>query len=716
MRCCNCSCFRVNDEFSRVNSCYPSNDSPQPIESRLQDLTNWVESDNSRISTISDILLNRIKLDINKKQINSTKVGLKILIFLSKSKSIPTSEIIQNLTSLVCFMINTQNKSFLQIAKEVIRPLIQNADHTVLKNLVMNIIHVYIRNLSNLELNPVIYYSISSLIDQCSINFIPLESILPLISNHLINFHTNFTHTKLNDTEISQKGNDDLENSDDGIEKIVISIAHSITPVFLIQFFESWIEFLNTHHLWNEINFIEMFMLLLCKEMNDKCAPSFFKLWLDQLPPRSPDSGHCRTIVIVASYLLINSEAQFQTLSNKLLSQTELDHSLMTLFLFYLYLPKLMYEDSNMLFDLLLQLSQKVAIEISQYEMVRIAYVQIYSALPIISDDQSDYVNYDPVYISLVFRFLTMFNKAIGAALTRKMLNGCLKRLYFFLIRFIGHHQESTLASVIEYLNSISTDIIYRSAASECVIPFLLALQNGLKKIVANEGTSLADQKSDKNHEMANIDEKRRSFSSSSFFLNFGNQPKIGNDRPVRRKHSLSKNNSFLSPLIIHHSKTGEKITVVSILELHTLIICSMIDSVQNLSKDVKEYVMSIYQQRAEHRPALILNASKESQISNAIDLANYNEKLDFFERNQFPYLDNKILLETIIGNDGEQMESISQLIETIPDEEFLVSENIDSEVSYASESSHSANPKHHENNSLDSSYNDSQLSLSDET
>lgn len=442
--CCHCLCSKEYNAYSRVAACYPADNRPDPVAARVRELINWGIHDVSRFSKIHEIISERVRQDIQRDQFNSSAVGVKILTRLLENVRDLNHPLSSALTTSILQLIQTRKQQFLELASEASESLKRFTLHHQIQVPVQRIFRAYIPLCSVEDLSDIAFNSISSLIENdLSVECIPMDELLGAIKDQL--------------------------STNNAARGVLVSIAHAATPLTLPKMRDILISFFDEQHLWNDLPFLFFFMNVLFSEMKDNCSPPFFRLWLELLPPRSSDNGHCRAVITVSLHLMEELP------STRLLVATNIDPLLMV-FYFVLKLPQLTYEDRESILESAFTLGHSMATIFSSTEYVQVAHRQIWNALPIGEENSTDY---DVEPIVLIFKFASIFTSATAKSLTKTMIRDSLGRVLKFLINF-NDHQEQIYNSILEHLKSL--DNSYKFSKNECIIPFLLALQKELKK------------------------------------------------------------------------------------------------------------------------------------------------------------------------------------------------------------------------------------------
>lgn len=443
LSCCHCLCGKERSAQKRLEQCYPIDNRPDPVSAHVRELITWGTHDVSRFETIYDQLDNKIKNDISHNNVNSTSVGVKILGSLIEKVPEINLKISQILVEVSILLIRTKKPEFLDIADEAINSILQYSPQIKLRDYVTNIVKAYLKLLNDDRISEKVYHSLSSLIEQTTVNVIPVEDILAAIKSNI--------------------------GTNAGARSVLASIAKSVIMITLPNFADVLFQFFASNDIWSKPDLLQQIMATMITEMIPKISPSFFKLWLEQLPPRSPDDGHCEVI-------LNTSQSLFDSIPpERLLSSSDIDPVIMV-FYFVLKLPKLPYESKKDLQNNALLLSKTMISYYSTSDNIQIAHHQIWSTLPAGEEPSTDY---DTETIQIIFQFCAMFDSAVGNALTKKMIRDGLKRIVQFFKCFQNHHKE-IYKTVLKYLKSLAT--VNPTSNITSIIPTLLALQNEIQK------------------------------------------------------------------------------------------------------------------------------------------------------------------------------------------------------------------------------------------
>ncbi|KAH0788511.1 putative protein disulfide-isomerase A6 [Histomonas meleagridis] len=437
LRFCHCLCSKEYDALTRVSACYPTDGRSDPVAARVRELIHWGTHDISRLSSIHDILAERIRRDIAHNKVNSVAVGIKILCRLLEDVSEINLNISDSLTSSILLLIKTKNISLIEIANCAITILLKNTQQVSLSKPVNLIVREYLKLCSDESVSDVAYQSLSEMITQTSINLIPIEEVLREIKDEI--------------------------GSNNNARDILASLAKSTVPLSLPTFSEAIFRFFDETDMWSDATDLSSFMLVLFTEMGDVCTPPFFRLWLEHLIPQTADNRHSLTIITVAGRLMESIP------SSKLLSTTQTDPLLM-IFSFILKVPSLQIENKKEIYDLSFNLARSISTNFDQSELAKEAHSQIWKTLPVETTSE-----YDDDQIELIFKFATLFNEAIPHSLNKEMVNSSLNCVYRFLISR-KKHAEIIFTSILHHLKSLIRS--HKFCRFGCVLPFLFALQD----------------------------------------------------------------------------------------------------------------------------------------------------------------------------------------------------------------------------------------------
>ncbi|KAK8834488.1 hypothetical protein M9Y10_018997 [Tritrichomonas musculus] len=443
LECCHCLCGNERNAAKRLEQCYPVDDRPDPVAPHVRELISWGSHDISNFDSIYDLLSERIKRDTSDKKFNCTSVGMKILENLIKNVPEVQSKVSLILVERTVALIRTQKSDFLDLADEATSYIIQYSPKIQLRNNVTNIVNRYLQLIKEPKVSERSYNSLSNIIEQTNTGVLPIKEILLAAKNDL--------------------------TTSSGSHSLIASIGHSLNMVTLPNFFDILFEFFTDNNIWDDSELIETIMKTLINEMKEKLSPTFFKLWIQKLPPRSPDCGHSDIIVQVSNDLFDSIPP------DRLLSSNEVD-PLSIIFYFILRLPNLDYENKKGMEAKAFDLGKKMASFYSNYEIVEVAHHQIWFSLPTGEEPATDY---DPDQITTIFKFNTMFDSAIEQKLSKKLIKEGLKRVLQFLIYFKKHHKQIYMV-ILKYLKSL--DKLVPAMCVHTVIPMLLALQKEVKQ------------------------------------------------------------------------------------------------------------------------------------------------------------------------------------------------------------------------------------------
>lgn len=434
--CCHCLCSKEYSAYTRVESCYPNDGRADPVYARVRELINWGTHDVDRFSTIHEILADRIQQDINGSNDAGVQVGLKICANILQNVREINHNLSTTMARSITQLIATKRPPLLQIAKSSTHDLIQYTQRHMLAAPVTQIINAFLELVTDESLKETVFSSVADIISIASIEWIPLPNILKVVKTYF---------------------------SDASTREIVKSIAHVVVPLILVRLTTSLFQFFTQNNLWDDEDFLSSIMIILFNEMPDNCGPGFFKCWLEQLPPRTPEAGHCKTLISVTVRLVEHISPE------KLISQAQTD-SLGVLYLFVLNLPQLMYNDKASILDNALIIERFIVSHIPQAELLKIAHHQIWMYLPEAINHQLDY---EHEKVGLIFRFASAFNESAKLNLTKSTVQESLFKIQKFLISF--HHDEATYKIVLDHIHDLY--IAYPPSRIDLVVYFLLDLQ-----------------------------------------------------------------------------------------------------------------------------------------------------------------------------------------------------------------------------------------------
>ena len=439
--CCHCLCSKEYSALTCVASCYPNDGRADPVHARVRELINWGTHDIDRFSTIHEILADRIKSDVRTGNDAGVQVGLKIMASLLNSVRELNHNISTTMTACIIQLIETKRQPLLEIAARSTFDLIEFTNNHMLQTPICRIINAYLLLLTEESLKETIFQSVTSIVSKSHIQWIPITNILKTICTDYF-----------------------AENS---ARDIIKAIAHVVLPLSLNKLTADLFNFFSENNLWNDEDFVSSIIILFFNEVPDSCAPGFFRSWLEQLPPRSPEVGHCKTIINITVRLVE------QIAPERLVSQAQTE-ALNTLYLFVLNLPQLMYDDKASILDNSLVIESFIVSHIPLPELLKIAHRQIWEWLP---EEQDKQVDYEHEKVGLIFRLATTFNNAAKSNLTKGMINDSLVKIKKFLVAF--RHDEIILGTVLDHIKDIGN--VYPAAKSDSIINFLIDLQKEVK-------------------------------------------------------------------------------------------------------------------------------------------------------------------------------------------------------------------------------------------
>lgn len=442
--CCHCLCSQEYNAYTRVAACYPADGRADPVAARVRELTNWGIHDVSRFSKIHEIISERIRQDIQDKNFNSASVGVKIISRLLENVRDLNHPLSTALTNAILLLVRTKDPQYLALASEASESLLRFTLHHQLSQPIQKIFKAYMPLCNEKEeISEIAFNSISKLVEQSSIEWIPLEELFGMIKDKI--------------------------NTNNAAKNVLVSVAHASAALTLPKVRDICIKFFNEQNLWNDSAFLVFFMSILFSEMKENCVPPFFRLWLQLLPPRADqDNAHCREIISVAVHLTEELPNSHTLLADPI-------DPLLMVYLFILKLPNLDYEDKDIITQNSLTLCHTIASRITTSEMIQIANRQIWNALPI----EEESTNYDINTVKFVFKVGCIVNHATANSLTKAIVNDCLRRVLKFLLKF-SDHKEKVYVWVLDYLKDLAHD--FPVGKNECIVTFLLALQKEVKK------------------------------------------------------------------------------------------------------------------------------------------------------------------------------------------------------------------------------------------
>ena len=439
--CCHCLCSKEYSALTCVESCYPNDGRADPVHARVRELINWGTHDIDRFSTIHEILADKIRQDVLRKNDAGVTVGLKIMASLLHNVKEINHNVSTTMTQCIIQLIETQRQPLLEIASTATHDLIHDTNTHMLPVPICRIINAYLILLNNESLKETIFESVSSIVSDSQLQWIPITNILQTICPNYF--------------------------AENAARNIIKSIAHIVQPLSLNRLTTDLFAFFTERNLWNDEDFISSILLLFFNEIQDNCAPGLFRSWLEQLPPRSPEAGHSKTIINITVRLVE------QISPERIISQAQTE-ALSTLYFFVLNLPQLMYDDKATILDNSLVIENFIVSHIPFPELLKIAHRQIWDWLPEEIDKQIDY---DHEKVGLIFRFATTFNEAAKKNLSKVMINDSLTKIKKFLVAF--KHDEIILNTVLDHLRAIAS--VFPPARLDSLINFLLDLQKEVK-------------------------------------------------------------------------------------------------------------------------------------------------------------------------------------------------------------------------------------------
>lgn len=438
-----CLCGKEKNAAKRLDQCYPVDDRPDPNLPRVNELVSWGSHDVSNLDYVYDLLSERLKRDIHAKNVNRTSVGMQILEQLISQIEEIRPKVSPILVDHTILVIKKQTPPFLNIADKAAPYIIKYSREIQLKSSITNIVKQYLSLIKEPKVSEHAYESLANIIQQAPIQTLPIKNILFAIKNDI--------------------------NTSEGARSLIVAMGRNLNQVTsLSSFFDVLFDFFTENKIWNNPEVVEAIMKTLINEMKEKLSPPFFKLWIQKLPPKSPDTGNSDKIINISNDLFDSIPP------DRLLSSNEVD-PLITVFYFVLQLPSLEYNDKKEIEEKSFQLSQKIAGYYSNYEIIEVAHHQLWINLPTGEEQSTDY---NVTQITTVFKFNTMIDHAIEQKLTKKLIKEGLKRIVKFLIYFKKHHKEIFIV-ILKYLKSLEK--LLPNMVVHTVIPMLLALQKETK-------------------------------------------------------------------------------------------------------------------------------------------------------------------------------------------------------------------------------------------
>jgi hypothetical protein len=436
LACCHCLCNEDYNALSRIDACYPTDSRPDPISAHVRELIQWGLHDLGRFDSIHDIILNKVQRDIRQGKTNSIAVSTKILARLLERVRELNRNLSSALASAILQLIQNPRSEFLELAIQGTGFLMEyslpmNRGHSV-----QRIITAYIPLCSKDSYRDTVLRALSEIVEQSSVEWIPISGLLRLAKDHLA--------------------------SSDATRTVIISLAHCLQPLTLPSFSESIVLFFDNESLWSQTAFIENLLVTLFSEMKDNCAPPLFRLWLEQLLPARQDEVKARAILGVAVRLMDELSAV------KLLAQTQID-SLLTVYMFLIKMPPEF--DRPPLQGNCFTLGHAIGRHFAASELARVAHRQIWGSLS--SEDGA--VVSDEETVCLIFKFTAIFNDAIASALTTQEVSESLQKTLAYL-KACKEVSGEILAAILDHIKQLIA--VFPDARVLCVLPFLIALQD----------------------------------------------------------------------------------------------------------------------------------------------------------------------------------------------------------------------------------------------
>jgi hypothetical protein len=434
--CCHCLCNQDVDGFNRIAACYPTDGRPDPVAARVRELITWGSHDLSRFDSIHEIILPRIRHDVQHGSLNAASVGTKILARLLENVHELNLAFCQALTSAIVLLIKTQQPDFLELARESTASLLAHANRPNFGQSVQSIVREYIDLCAKPEITDTALQSLAAVLEGSSLEWVQLPEVLRLVKTHW--------------------------NANNSARAVIAALAHSAALLTLPSFSETLFHFFEEENLWGDLNFLNTIISTLFTELKDNCGPPLFRLWLELLLPVRQNLTRMQTVLQVAVSLMEDLP------ETKLLSQTQID-SLMTVYTFLIKLPA----DAENRAAILAKgqtLAHSIAAHFAHSELAKTAHRQLWEALP--SGGPEDFSD---ASVITILKFLASYNDAISEGLTIDMVLEGLTAIWRFLGAYNNYSGE-VLGAVLDHFKQLSES--FGEARLGAVFPFLLAFQS----------------------------------------------------------------------------------------------------------------------------------------------------------------------------------------------------------------------------------------------
>jgi hypothetical protein len=440
LHCCHCLCNQDVDGFNRIAACYPTDGRPDPVAARVRELITWGSHDLTRFDSIHEIILPRIRHDVQQRLLNATSVGTKILARLLENVKELNLTFCQALTTAIVLLIKTQQSEFLELARDSTGSLLAHANRPNFGQSVQSIIREYIDLCSNPETTDTALQSLATVLEGSSLEWVQLPEVLRLVRTHW--------------------------NANNSARAVIAAVAHSAALLTLPSFSDTLFHFFNQEQLWGDLNFFRIIVSTLFTELKDNCGPAFFRLWLELLLPVRQNVAQVQAVLQVAVNLMEDLPPA------KLLSQTQID-SLTTVYMFLIKLPN-DAENRAALFANAQSLAHSIAAHFARSELAKVAHRQLWEALPS-PQTTPDVVNDSSVIT--IFKFISSFNDAISEELTIEMVLDGLHAVWRFLTGYQTYSGD-VLGAIIDHFKQLSDT--FGDARLNAILPFLLAFQSAV--------------------------------------------------------------------------------------------------------------------------------------------------------------------------------------------------------------------------------------------
>ena len=418
---------------TRLYACYPLDGRNSPNYARVVELISWSTHNINNFAPIPGILQEQIQTDFMQQSANRVSVGCAIFVSLLEKVREANLSLSRALTSIITSLIQSNNRTFLEIAADNTSSLIKFTHEQYKGQPIRDIVTVLIPLCNDPDLKEFAFARIAAITEEASIDWLPFDSLFVAIYQDLPS----------------------------GVG-VLTSISKHLYPMITTRFSQLLFTFFEHEGLWNDSSIVFNIMKIIFQGVTSQVAPSLFQLFLEQLPP----IGHnqCPQVILEVAIRLLET---FQ--DQKLASQTRIvAFNTLVLFMFTI-------SNDEALFEMACTLERLFLLALKQ-ELIKEAFTQLWILFPTSSDPSP---SYDERKVRIIIRAADTFVNAVGVRVTCGMLNESLNHVYSFLIRYT--HSNEIYADLLVYLKNITT--IVPKSKVDCVVPFLASVQNDAHSI-----------------------------------------------------------------------------------------------------------------------------------------------------------------------------------------------------------------------------------------